>query len=184
MWWKWVAFGIATLILISISWNSLRNPHSHGFYRFFAWECICGLFILNLDHWFEAPFAPWQIISWILLLASIIPVVWGTLLLRGRGNPAEKRTGDPSLLAFEKTTQLVTTGIYGYIRHPLYCSLLLLGWGTFFKVPAWFGLLLACATTLFLFFTAKADEAECIRFFGQKYHDYMQKTKMFIPFIF
>jgi protein-S-isoprenylcysteine O-methyltransferase Ste14 len=178
MWWKWIALGIATLILLSVSRNSLRNPRSHGFYRFFAWECIAGLFIL------ETPFAPWQIVSWILLLLSIVPVVWGTLLLRKKGSPTQRREGDPSLLVFEKTTQLVSTGIYHYIRHPLYCSLLLLGWGIFFKVPSWIGVFLALAVTLFLVATAKADETECIQFFGQEYQDYMQKTKMFFPFIF
>ncbi len=182
MWWKWIAFGVVTLILLYISRDSLRNPRSHGFYRFFAWECIAALLILNLNRWFDEPLAPWQIISWILLVISIIPVVWGALLLSRRGSPTQQREGDPNLLAFEKTTQLVTTGIYRYIRHPLYCSLLLLGWGTFFKVPSWVGIVLAIAATLFLVATAKADETECLRFFGQEYMEYMQRTKMFIPF--
>jgi protein-S-isoprenylcysteine O-methyltransferase Ste14 len=184
MWWKWIAFGITTLILLLVSRNSLRSPRSHGFYRFFAWECMAGLLILNLDRWFDSPFAPWQLVSWILLVISIIPVVWGTLLLNKRGNPAQQRAGDPNLLAFEKTTRLVTTGIYRYIRHPLYCSLLLLGWGIFFKVPSWPGIALAIAATLFLVATARADETECLHFFGREYQDYMQKTKMFIPFTF
>ena len=31
---------------------------------------------------------------------------------------------------------------------------------------------------------ARADEAECLRFFGPAYHTYMTKTKRFIPFVF
>jgi len=182
--WKWLVFVVLTIPIIYVSWASLRNPRSHGFYRFFAWECILGLFLLNVDHWFESPFAPWQLVSWILLLLSIVPVVWGTLLLRKKGRPVEKRPEDPSLLAFEKTTQLVTTGIYRHIRHPLYSSLLLLAWGTFFKVPSWIGFILALAASLFLVATARADETECIQFFGQEYRDYMRKTKRFIPYIF
>jgi protein-S-isoprenylcysteine O-methyltransferase Ste14 len=38
--------------------------------------------------------------------------------------------------------------------------------------------------TLFLIATAKADERECIRFFGVSYQEYMKRTKMFIPYIF
>jgi len=97
--------------------------------------------------------------------------------------PAERR-GDASLLAFEKTSALVTTGIYHYIRHPLYSSLLIVAWGVFFKDPSWLGGLLALAATLSLIATAKADEAECIRFFGPAYRDYMQRTRMFVPFLF
>ena len=38
--------------------------------------------------------------------------------------------------------------------------------------------------TLFLIATARADEAECIPYFGQSYREYMKKTKMFIPLLF
>lgn len=96
----------------------------------------------------------------------------------------QRRDGDVPLLAFEKTSTLVTTGIYHYIRHPLYSSLLILAWGVFFKDPSWLGGLLALAATLALIATAKADEAECIRFFGPAYQDYMQRTRMFVPFLF
>lgn len=44
------------------------------------------------------------------------------------GKPASHRH-DETLMSFEKTTALVTTGIYRRIRHPLYGSLLFLAWG-------------------------------------------------------
>jgi protein-S-isoprenylcysteine O-methyltransferase Ste14 len=180
---KAMIFGIGTVFLIIISRASLRAPRSHGFYRFFAWEFILGLFLLNMNLWFYKPFAWNQIIAWILLLASLIPLGYGIHFLRTRGQPAHKRKGDDSLLAFEKTTRLVTSGIYKYIRHPLYSSLLLVIWGIFFKHISVIGITLAMAATIFLIFTAKADEAECIKFFGSAYNDYMKKTRMFIPYI-
>jgi len=88
------------------------------------------------------------------------------------------------LLAFEKTTTLVTEGAYRYIRHPLYSSLLFLTWGIFFKYPVALSAAMALAATCFLIATARADEAECIRFFGPSYEQYMKRTKMFIPFLF
>jgi protein-S-isoprenylcysteine O-methyltransferase Ste14 len=182
--WKIIAFIAGTLALIFVSRASLRDPRSHGFPRFFAWEAMLALFLLNVEHWFENPLAWYQWIAWILLVICIIPVVWGVVLLNRHGKPVEERTGEPDLLAFEKTTRLVTTGIYQYIRHPLYSSLLLLSWGIFFKFPSWIGALLAALATLFLFLTALADEAECTRFFGPIYPEYMKKTRRFIPFIF
>jgi protein-S-isoprenylcysteine O-methyltransferase Ste14 len=162
----------------------LRVPRSHGFYRFFAWEAILALFLLNVEFWFRNPFAWYQIIAWTLLFASFIPLGFGVQALRARGKPVDRRDGDPSLLAFEKTTELVTTGIYRYIRHPLYSSLFLLTWGTFFKLPSPIGGILVIAAMIFLVLTAKADEAECTKFFGSQYQEYMQKTKMFLPFLF
>jgi protein-S-isoprenylcysteine O-methyltransferase Ste14 len=182
--WKIVAFILFSLPILYVSRTSLRVPRSHGFYRFFAWETILALFLLNMEFWFRDPFSLHQVISWILLFASFIPLGLGVRELRSRGKPTKNRENDPSLLAFEKTTTLVTTGIYHYIRHPLYSSLLLLAWGIFFKLPSWpAGLALALAI-LFLVLTAKADEAECQKFFGSIYQDYIKHTKMFIPYLF
>ena len=181
---KLIAFAVISAGLVYISRASLRAPRSHGFYRFFAWEFIAALFILNVDSWFLDPLSWHQLVSWFLLIICLVPLALGVRSLRAQGKPVVQRDQEPQLLAFEKTSTLVTSGIYHYIRHPLYCSLLLLTWGIFFKAPAWPGVLLALAATLFLIATAKADEAECIHFFGPSYQDYMKQTKMFVPFVF
>jgi protein-S-isoprenylcysteine O-methyltransferase Ste14 len=182
--WKIVSFLLISGIIVYISRASLRSPRSHGFYRFFAWECILALFLLNVNFWFDKPFAWNQLIAWSLLFTALIPLAFGVNALKSRGKPTANRESDPSLLAFEKTTQLVTSGIYKYIRHPLYSSLLLLTWGIFFKNLSAAGIALAIAATIFLVFTAKADESECIQFFGSAYNEYMKKTRMFIPHLF
>jgi protein-S-isoprenylcysteine O-methyltransferase Ste14 len=181
---KLFAFIVASAGIIYISRASLRVPRSHGFYRFFAWEFIVALFLVNVDVWFYAPFSWHQLVSWFLLLVSLVPLVFGVRSLVSKGKPVAHRELEPQLLAFEKTSSLVTTGIYHYIRHPLYSSLLFLTWGIFFKAPAWLGMLLALASTLFLFATARADEVECIRFFGPTYQAYMKRSKRFVPFVF
>jgi protein-S-isoprenylcysteine O-methyltransferase Ste14 len=181
-WQAWIFIGLSIPIVI-LSRASLTRPRSHGFWRFLAWEAILALGLLHVDHWFANPFAWHQLISWFLLIVCCVPVVWGVINLRGRGRPAERREGDPTLVAFEKTTELVTTGIYRYIRHPLYSSLLLLTWGVFFKQPSWLGAGLSIASTVFLVLTALADEAECRSFFGTSYDAYMRRTKRFIPFV-
>jgi protein-S-isoprenylcysteine O-methyltransferase Ste14 len=170
-----ILFIAGSLFILRISFPSQRRPGSHGFYRFFAWETILGLFVLTVHTWFTRPFAWYQLISWFLLATSIIPLVAGTSLLRSAGKPVGH---------FEATTQLVTMGIYRYIRHPLYASLLDLTWGIFFKSPAVLEGCLAMIATCFLYATARADEGECQLKFGQIYSEYMKTTKRFIPFIF
>ena len=167
-----------------ISRASLRRPGTHGFYRFFAWEAILALAVLHARTWFRDPFSRHQVVSWILLWVSLVPLALGVRALRAHGNPAASRPEDADLLAFEKTTTLVDTGIYRYIRHPLYSSLLCLAWGLFFKAPSRLGGVLAAAATAALVATAKADEAECTRFFGPAYREYMASTKRFVPFVF
>jgi len=84
----------------------------------------------------------------------------------------------------EKTSKLVTVGLYGYIRHPLYSSLLCLAWAMFFKSPSWLEAALALLCTLFLTTTAYAEERENIIYFGDEYVEYMKRSKRFIPFVF
>ena len=180
---KVVVFLVATAGLAYLSRASLLVPRSHGFYRFFAWEVILALILLNVDAWFRDPFSWHQIISWCLLLVSLFLVLHGVHLLRQIGKP-DKQRDDATLVGFERTSTLVTVGAYRYIRHPLYSSLLFLAWGVFCKTPSWIGGLLASAATLFLVATARIEEGEDIRFFGSAYEAYMQQTKMFIPFVF
>ncbi len=179
-----IAYLLGTAILAFISRRPLRQPGSHGFYRFFAWDAILALGILNLPRWFDDPFAPHQLISWFLLLVCIIPLAQGVDLLIKQGRSSGKVEGSANF-AFENTTRLVTTGIYAYIRHPLYASLLYLAWGVYAKAP-WsvIGLLLAAAASIFLYLTALKEEEENVRSFGAEYEAYMKKTRRFIPGIF
>jgi protein-S-isoprenylcysteine O-methyltransferase Ste14 len=183
-----VLFLIASGLITYVSRASLRQPRSHGFYRFFAWEFILVLFIRNFPVWFRDPFAWHQIISWLLLVICCIPVVLGTLMLKKAGkaqaeSSIQQRQDEP-LFEFEKTTALVTGGIYHLIRHPLYSSLMLLAWGIFFKRPDLTGIVLTVAASLFLAATARIEEQENIRYFGPAYQEYMSHTRRFIPFLF
>jgi protein-S-isoprenylcysteine O-methyltransferase Ste14 len=170
-----IIFVFGSIGIIWVSIPSLHHPGSHGFYRFFAWEIILGMLMLNLRGWFDNPFAWYQVLSWIFLFTSLIPIIYGVILLSTIGKPTDH---------LEATTQLVTKGIYRFIRHPLYASLLYLTWGIFFKSPSWLDGCLAIGTTVLLHSTARADESECLAKFGKAYSDYMKSTKMFIPFVF
>jgi protein-S-isoprenylcysteine O-methyltransferase Ste14 len=180
---KAVTFIVATLGLAYVSRASLPAPRSHGFYRFFAWEAILVLILLNIDAWFREPLSWHQLISWCFLSVSLFLVLHGVQLLREIGKP-DSRRDDASLVGFERTTRLVTRGAYRYIRHPLYSSLLFLAWGVFFKLPSLTGGLLTMLSTLLLVATARVEEAEDIHFFGPDYEVYRKKTKMFVPFVF
>lgn len=101
---KLIAFVVISIALIYISRDSLRSPRSHGFYRFFGWESIAALLVLNVDVWFQDPWSWHQLISWFLLIVCIVPLVFGARTLIGHGKPQKQRTGEPQLLAFETTS--------------------------------------------------------------------------------
>jgi protein-S-isoprenylcysteine O-methyltransferase Ste14 len=178
-----IIFFISTLGITFFSWRSLKDRQSHGFFRFFAFELILLLILFNVDYWFADPFSVLQIISWILLIFSIVVVVDGFYLIKKIGRPVGI-VKDSSNLGFENTSNLVTIRIYRFIRHPLYASLLFLGWGAFLKNLTVPGSVIIILISVFLTLTAEKEEKENKLHFGDEYSVYMSKTKMFIPFIF
>jgi protein-S-isoprenylcysteine O-methyltransferase Ste14 len=180
---KVILFIALSLPVIFFSKKNLFEPRRHGYTRFFGWECILVLFVINYGHWFKEPCAVNQIVSWVLLIIS----AWFVTEAAVRLSQARKRgivRVDEKLFRFEKTTELVTSGIFRYIRHPMYSSLLLLVWGIWLKHPLAVTLPVALFASWLFWLTAKHDERECLEYFGSSYSDYMTRTKMLIPFVF
>lgn len=175
-------FIICTLFFIRFSWRALKNPRAHGFYRFFVFEGILVLVLLNHPYWFEDPFSPLHLFSWLLLLISIFFIIQSFTMLKLRGGYGE-REEMPENHSFENTLHVVEKGLYRYIRHPMYSSLLFLAWGAFFKHITVLNGALIFFVTGFLLVAAKVEERENLRFFGAPYVHYMQRTKMFIPWL-
>lgn len=173
--WEIAALVAGTLFLAIYSWLvSIRHKRYHGIPRFFAFE---GLFILlgmNYHVWFSDPFSFTHLLSWIFLIGSLLVAIIGFIQLHRRGRPKE---------SFENTTKVVDTGIYKYIRHPLYLSLFMGGLGITLKSPLLYQWLLLGIVMLALFLTARIEEHEMIARFGDAYKDYRKRTKAFIPFI-
>jgi protein-S-isoprenylcysteine O-methyltransferase Ste14 len=175
-------FVVTTGFIVAVSWRSLGHPRSHGFYRFFVFEGVLTLLLLNWQAWFRDPLSLRQLISWGLLLVSAILPVLGLHLLRVAGGPRDESLSGPDY-RFERTSRLVTGGIYRYIRHPMYASLFYLTWGAFLKESTWVTLAVAGVTTFFIYMTARVEERENLERFGKSYEEYTRRTKMFIPYI-
>jgi len=177
-----IIFAAGSIFLLLISLRQLKNPGVHGFYRFFSFEGILALVLLNHPFWFSDPFSPLHLFSWGLLAGSIYTIIAALRMLRRHGSRQE-REAMPENFVFENTKYLVDKGIYRYIRHPMYTSLLLLGWGAFCKHPTWLNTVIIVGVTIFMLVCAKVEEQENIAFFGEEYVRYMQKSKKFIPLL-
>jgi protein-S-isoprenylcysteine O-methyltransferase Ste14 len=172
---KYIFLLSGTVLIVLFSWFlSLRYKRYHGIARFFAFESVFILTLLNYKVWFANPFSSFQLISWLLLFFSMYVAITGYLLLRKKGKPDSN---------FENTSLLVKSGIYGQIRHPLYLSIFLLGTGIVLKDPAVLQLILGAINLIAVYITSRIEEKEMIKKFGAEYIEYMKNTKMFIPFI-
>jgi protein-S-isoprenylcysteine O-methyltransferase Ste14 len=175
-----IYFQPTLLILLSIvnvylarDWLGQRSLH--GLTRLLALECILALSVLSLPSWLREALSPLQILSWSLILASLLLVGYGyRLQLRG-GKPELKLAADQ---------QLDVEGFYKYIRHPLYSSLILFSMGVFLKAISMTSTVLLCGATIFLYVTAREEEMENLDRFGIEYARYLDTSKMFVPFVF
>jgi len=164
-----------TCFIILFSWFlSIKYKRYHGIARFFAFESVFIMVLLNYNVWFESPFSIAQIFSWIFLILSAWIVISGYLTLKRKGKPE---------INFENTSVLVKTGLYKYIRHPLYLSIFLFGTGVLLKQPGKYQLILGIVNLLAISLTARIEEYEMIVKFGDEYKNYMKETKMFIPYV-
>jgi len=172
-------FVIGTGTLLWFSRKPLRQRGSHGFYRFFAWEAILAVCVLNRNaHGSQA-------LSELLLQSGLVFFLLGflTLRLQGRSQTRDDAVAQNTLYGWESTTTLVTSGIYRLIRHPMYSALYALAWGMCLRAFDWLPLVLTLMASYFLLRTAQADELECLAYFGESYQEYMQRTKRFIPWL-
>jgi protein-S-isoprenylcysteine O-methyltransferase Ste14 len=88
------------------------------------------------------------------------------------------------LVAIQPGHQLVTTGVYGRIRHPSYLGLLVgsLGWALAFRSGV--GVLLALAMLVPLLARMRAEEDLLRSHFGAEYEAYCARTWRLLPGIY
>jgi protein-S-isoprenylcysteine O-methyltransferase Ste14 len=86
------------------------------------------------------------------------------------------------VLETKKNHQLVTTGLYQYVRHPMYTGFFF--WAVFvgLLLPNWLTLLASLFCYALLYFVRiPAEEAMMIKQFGPAYRDYQQRTGRIFP---
>jgi protein-S-isoprenylcysteine O-methyltransferase Ste14 len=172
---QWIIFFSGTILIILFSWFvSLREKRYHGIPRFFVFEGLLILGLLQAAVWFDDPLVPRQIISWLLLTASAYYALFGIVIFFRLGKPGKN---------FENTTVLVTSGLYKYIRHPMYASLLFLGWGMLLKDINPLTINITGILSIAAYITCKVEEKEMLKRFGEEYRYYMKKTRMWIPWL-
>ena len=88
------------------------------------------------------------------------------------------------LVAIQPEHTLMTTGIYGVIRHPSYLGLLVnaLGWGLAFRSGV--GVLLATLLLPVVLARIRSEEALLRAHFGAAYDAYCARTSRLIPGVF
>jgi protein-S-isoprenylcysteine O-methyltransferase Ste14 len=115
-----------------------------------------------------------RVVGVILVVAGLGLAVWARVFIGGNwGMPMTQK----------KAPELVTSGPYRFVRHPIYSGLLLAGLGTalannLYWLIAW------GALALYFLYAARSEERFLVASFPARYPAYRARTKMLIPFVF
>jgi protein-S-isoprenylcysteine O-methyltransferase Ste14 len=118
---------------------------------------------------------PWlQGIGLAVFLMGLAFAVWARVYLgRNWGTPMSQKV-EP---------ELITSGPYRYVRHPIYSGIILGMAGTAMAISIYWVVGVVMLGAYFIY-SASIEERNMARFFPEAYPAYKRSTKMLIPFVF
>jgi protein-S-isoprenylcysteine O-methyltransferase Ste14 len=118
---------------------------------------------------------PWRAGVGLLLFASGLAfAIWARIHIgRNWGTPMTQKD-EP---------ELVTSGPYHLVRHPIYSGILVAGFGTAVAL-SWLGLTVVALAGIYFLYSATVEERYMTEQFPDDYPLYKRSTKMLVPLIF
>jgi protein-S-isoprenylcysteine O-methyltransferase Ste14 len=183
----WIFFGLTHSLLAAAWWKGWVARNTGKFFRYyrllyslFALLLLVGIVVYELQlppRWlWHMPLAL-QLIAGIPALAGL--VIMGICIRRYFFYLSGI---DVLFLQRESAAQLVTGGLNGYVRHPLYFGTLLALWSFFLVFPELGYLITCCSITLYTWIGTLWEEKKLQKEFGAAYKDYQQRVPMLFPF--
>ncbi len=126
-----------------------------------------------IQHFKNAHFGPaTEAVGFLLCLCGFAFAIWARLHLgRNWGQPMTLKQGH----------ELVTTGPYRFVRHPIYTGILLAMLGSTIVTPFWV-VAFVCLTGYFVY-SARTEERIMTGQFPGQYPEYKKRTKMLVPLV-
>lgn len=117
---------------------------------------------------------PWRAALGVVLLAIGLSIaIWARVHIgRNWGTPMTQKA-EP---------ELVVTGPYQAVRHPIYSGILLAGIGTAVAL-SWVWLIAVGLAAIYFGYSATVEERYLVEQFPDAYPSYQRSTKMFVPFV-
>jgi protein-S-isoprenylcysteine O-methyltransferase Ste14 len=159
-WLRGAGFRVALIVIIFLA---IRSGLFQQFSEYFSYQSsTAGTLNILLG-----------VIGVALCVAGFAFAVWARVYLgRNWGMPMTLQEGH----------ELVTSGPYAFVRHPIYTGFLLAMAGSIFADGTiWLGILVVAG--IYFIYSAKTEEKIMRQQFPNEYPGYIQRTKMLIPFV-
>ena len=187
-----VLYAVGAVLLFGVrSWQQKRATGSAGFHGFTADRAPAAR-VAGLS--FAAAVVA-GLVSPALVLAGVLPVLdlgsaagWIGLVLAlagfGLAVLAQQTMGRSWRIGVDpkERTDLVTHGVFGYVRNPIFTAMIAAQAGTTLLTPSWLaGLGLALLVAAVELQVRRVEEPYLAAARGQRYRDYTAETGRFVP---
>jgi protein-S-isoprenylcysteine O-methyltransferase Ste14 len=186
--------GVVVLFGLCIGWQAIESPEGieggkgeksklvqretivGGVITLIAFASLVGLPFL--DRHKIASFADNQTVRWLGLAMTALgyALIFLSGFALGKQYSAE--------VTIQKDHQLITSGIYRYIRHPRYAGLLFAAIGLSLLFRTWVGLIITGLLLAGLLLRIRDEEAMLRKEFGQKWEQYCKVSWRLLPPIY
>jgi protein-S-isoprenylcysteine O-methyltransferase Ste14 len=179
----WIIFLLYWFVSsLSVKPTQERNS-GVGRFRWVIIGIVIAVLLFTKVFGLSIPFLTISLISHseLLSVASVILVIIGLVIaLLARRMLAGNWSKDVDV---KVDHELITSGIYRYVRHPIYTGVLLMGLGSGLLVGTTSVFLIFLAMFGFFWFKARREEKLLTKHFPKEYPAYKRHTKALIPFI-
>ena len=175
----WSALGLYWLI--SARQSSSAKTHEPNILRALRFLVLGTVFVLLLSPWlrigvlgrrFLSDSMPIHAAGLALTVAGILLTVWARVRL-GR-NWSDK-------VVIKTDHELIRTGPYAYMRHPIYSGVLLGIAGTALVIGEWRGVAAFCLMLANYWIKARKEERVLKDTFGEAFDEHMRRTGFLLP---
>lgn len=192
----WAAFYALHSLLAHEATKKYFKKLTGSHFRFYrvAFNIISTVYFLVLL-WFQFSIPVEKFMSdnvWLKVAGGVIFIVGAMVLLAAFANFNKAEFLGIEQLSTNNTEneniqgqhQLVKTGMYGYVRHPLYFGVIIMLIGALVYLPNYSTLILVVTTFIYLPLGVRLEENKLIAEFGEQYLQYRKEVKMLVPFVF
>lgn len=177
--WAWILFGLYWLVAAFGPKKTKRSESrlsrlSYTLPLFLA----CALLVVPKAHrgWLGYPFVPLNAATeWFgaaVTLAGLLLAVWARRSLGGNWS---------AMVTLKEGHELIRSGPYRRIRHPIYSGILLAFLGTAIAVGRIAGLAAFAIAWASFFTKARHEETFLAQEFGEQFEEHRKRTGMFLP---
>ncbi len=178
--------GVALLVLLEIYYLQNFNAdkkilNAQKKKRTFLYLMIIGIQVVPFFYIFSVDFghSDYKLWKWLSFPVTLFYLMCIWIFVRALSDLGKWWTPGQEL---KEDLELVKTGAYFYVRHPMYAALLGIAICQVFMIQNWIaGPISILLVTPFCIYQIRREEIFLIKFFGDDYRDYSKKTGMLWP---